>query len=61
MVLSGRFAVWNAEEVLRLFLLSDGLHRLDVFCLAALRGLNALPPCLLEFAPLRHRSMHFPA
>ena len=61
MVFSGRFAVWNAEEVLRLFSLYDGLHRLDVFGLAALRGLNALPPCLLELAPLRHRSMHFPA
>jgi hypothetical protein len=44
MVLSGWFAVWNAEEVLSLFWLSYGLHRLDIFGLAALRGLNALPP-----------------
>jgi hypothetical protein len=42
MVLSGRFAIWNAEEVLRIFGLSNGLHRLDVFGLAALRGFNAL-------------------
>ena len=61
MVLSGRFAIWNAEKVLRIFGLSNGLHHLDVFGLAALRGFNALTPCLLELSPLRHRSMHFPA